>query len=168
MQAKPLYLLAEFDGETQKTLAEYFEVLSQNGFVGSQTKDIPYHFTLGSRGVEFENQLLDALEKICPETAAVDVNLDHIGLFGLNVLFIAPGMNCELLKLQRSFFPDCDCDDDCSAWTAHATLLIDEPEIILRALPLVAKNFKPMKARIESVAICEFFPARLIARYFLR
>jgi len=165
MQDKALYLLAEFDGETQKPLAEYFEVLSQNGFVGSQTKDIPYHFTLGSRGVEFENQMLDALEKICPETAAVDIHLDHIGLFGLNVLFAAPGMNCELLKLQQSFFPDCG---DCSAWAAHATLLIDEPEIILRALPLVAKNFKPMKARIESVALYEFFPARLIARYFLR
>lgn len=66
----------------------------------------------------------------------------------------------ELLKLQQSFFPD--CGNGYHFWAAHATLLIDEPNMILKALPIVGENFKPFTARIESVALYEFFPARFI------
>ena len=160
MQEKFLCIIATFDKETQNILAGYYDILVQNGFTGNQTKNIPYHFTLGSYGVDCEKQLIDELDKICGETNRFEINLGYIGLFGLKVLFVAPNMNSELLKLQQSFFPD--CGNGYHPWAAHATLLLDEPEIIMKALPIVAEHFKPFKARIESVALYEFFPAKLI------
>jgi len=178
MTEKALYLLAKFDNQTQNVLGDYYDALYQNGFVGSQTKNIPYHFTLGSRSVDIENETMAELEKVCAGTPCFDINLAHIGLFGLDVLFISPAMNFELLKLQQAFFPG--CGNGCHPWitkqaqrqfrypwAAHATLLIDEPETIQKAIPIVAGNFKPFNARIESVLLYEFFPARFIGEYKL-
>jgi 2'-5' RNA ligase len=166
MPDKALYLLAVFDGEAQEILAGYYRILQENGFVGSQTKGVPYHFTLGSCGVEREKELVEKLGEVCAETDAFGVDLAHIGLFGLNVLFIAPAMNAGLLGLREAFFPNVDSGEP--PWVAHATLLIDTPEATLRALPLVAGSFKPFKARIESVALYEFFPARMVGECGLK
>jgi 2'-5' RNA ligase len=160
MNNKSLYLLAQFDKKTQQILTGYDDILRQNGFVGNQTRNIPYHITLGERDTNCEDQLIDELKKICAGTACIDIHLSHIGLFGLGVLFISPDMNFELLTLQQKFFPH--CGNGAYNWTAHATLLIDEPERILNALPIAAKNFTPFKARIESIALYEFFPIRFI------
>ncbi|MCE5235377.1 MAG: 2'-5' RNA ligase [Clostridiaceae bacterium] len=160
MKDKFLCLLAQFDKETQEVLAGYYDILQQNGHIGNQTKSIPYHFTLGKKDIDREKQLMDDLDKICANTACIDIHLSHIGLFGLDVLFIAPDMNFELLTFQQKFFPH--CGNGAYNWTAHATLLIDEPEGILKALPIAAKNFKPFKARIESIGLYEFFPMRFI------
>ena len=160
MKNKFLCLLAQFDKETQKTLAGYYDTLKQNGFIGNQTKNVPYHFTLGKKDIDCEEQLIRELGDICETQACIDIHLSHIGLFGLGVLFIAPDMNFELLTLQQKFYP-C-CGNGAYNWTAHATLLIDKPEVILEALPVAAKNFKPFIARIESVGLYEFFPMRFI------
>lgn len=165
MKDKYLYLLAQFDKKTQETLTGYYDILRQNGFTGNQTKDIPYHFTLGKIDVECEKQLIEDLDKICANTACIDIHLSHIGLFGLNVLFIAPDMNFELLTLQQKLFPR--CGSGAYNWTAHATLLIDEPEKILKALPILAKNFRPFIARIESIGLYEFFPTLFIKEFTL-
>ncbi len=96
MDNKALYLLAHFDEETQNILSGYYKILQQHGFSGKQTKNIPYHFTLGSREVAQKDELLQKMRDICLKTNAIDIGLSHIGLFGLNVLFIAPNMNFEL------------------------------------------------------------------------
>jgi len=77
MQEKALYILANFDEETQKTLAGYYDILQQSGFSGSQTRDIPYHFTLGSKNIKEEIDL----ERICEDTPCIEINLAHIGIF---------------------------------------------------------------------------------------
>lgn len=160
MKDKFLCLLAQFDKETQEKLNGYYSILQQNGFVGNQTKNIPYHFTLGSKDVDCQKQLIDDMDKICISTACIDIHLSHIGFFGLDVLFIAPDMNFELLAFQQKFYPH--CGNGAYNWTAHTTLLIDEPEQVLKAFPIVVKNFKPFIARIESLGLYEFFPTRLI------
>ncbi|MCL2387564.1 MAG: 2'-5' RNA ligase family protein [Defluviitaleaceae bacterium] len=165
MQDKALYLIAIFDNKTQNKLAEYYDVLCQNGFVGSQTKNIPYHLTLGSRSIDSENQTINDLEEVCSNIHSFEINLAHIGLFGLKVLFISPNMNFELLKLQQSFFPD--CGNGHHPWSAHVTLLIDESETILKALPIVAENFQPFKARVEGIELYEFFPRRFVKAFDL-
>ncbi len=123
MKDKFLCLLAQFDIETQKILIGYYDILRQYGFVGNQTKNIPYHLSLGNKDINCEKQLIDDLDKICANTACIDIHLSHIGLFGLGVLFIAPDMNFELLTFQQIFFPH--CGNSAYNWTAHATLLID-------------------------------------------
>ena len=165
MQDKALFLLATFDDQTQNKLAAYYDLLYKNGFIGSQTKNIPYHFTLGSMNIDCESQTID-LKKICADTRKIEINLAHIGLFGLNVLFISPNMNFELLTLQQSFFPA--CGNGYHLWAAHATLLKDEPETILKAIPIIAQNFEPFKARIENIELYEFFPLRFIKSHNLR
>jgi hypothetical protein len=160
MNNKALYLLAQFDSNTQDILAGYYETLTQHGFIGKQTKGIPYHFTLGSCGTDEEENLKLKLDEVCRDFKPIEIKLDHIGLFGLNVLFIEPNMNFELLQLQNRFFNN--CGNGFHPWTAHATILLDEPDEILRAIPILAANFKPFKACIESVGLYEFFPTRFI------
>lgn len=160
MADKELYLLAQFDEVTEKKLEGYYEVLQEHGFVGKQTKNIPYHFTLGSYYTDYEEQLIHKMDEVCSNTYCIDFSLDHIGLFGLKVLFVEPNMNFELLNLQKSFFNN--CGNGYHPWSAHATILMDEPEVILRALPIVVDNFKAFKAQIKSVGLYEFFPTRFI------
>jgi 2'-5' RNA ligase len=165
MQDKVLSLLAIFDSATQDRLGDYYDILFQNGFIGTQTKDVPYHFTLGSRSVDYEEQMINELNIICSETPCIDISLGYIGLFGQRVIFVAPCMNFELQKLQNRFFDD--CGNGCHKWAAHATLLLDEPQAILEALPIVTEKFQPFKARIESVALYEFFPKRFVKECML-
>ena len=162
MEEKALYLLAQFDDETEKILSGYYATLEQHGFVGNQTKNIPYHFTLGSVDCCHEEALAHKLECICNTTKRIDIKLDHLGLFGLQVLFIEPNMNFELLALQKAFFKD--CSNGYHPWTAHATVLLDEPNRILKALPILADTFQPMHAQITSVGLYEFFPTRFIKK----
>ena len=74
-------------------------------------------------------------------------------------------MNFELLNLEKALFND--CGNGVHNWTDHATLLIDEPEKILQAIQIVTETFQPFAAKIESLSLYEFFPARLISRYKL-
>ena len=107
MQDKFLSVLAVFDKATQNKLSNYYDILFQNGFVGTQTKDIPYHFTLGSRCINDEEHVINELDRICSETPCIDISIGYIGVFGQRVIFVAPCMNFELQKLQNSFFNDC-------------------------------------------------------------
>lgn len=89
-----------------------------------------------------------------------DIRLSNIGLFGLDVLFIAPSVNHELLDLQQYFNHDFA---DGLEWTAHTTMLIDDHKTILEALPLVTDNFKSFTGKIESISLYEFWPTRFIS-----
>ena len=160
MQDKMLYLIAVFDEETQRILKGYYNILCENGFVGTQIKDSPYHFTLGSCNPDEEVQLISKLESVCSKTSCFDICFGYAGLFGLNVLFIAPNINFELLEIRNSFFPQSGFGFH--NWAAHATLLMDEPEEILRAVPIISNKFSPFKATVERLEVYEFFPKRFV------
>jgi 2'-5' RNA ligase len=160
MDEKVLCVLALFDEATNEKLESLHETLYQQGFIGTQTKNIPYHFTIGTYQTSQEAMLINLLDQVGRNTKYIDLRLNHIGLFGLKVLFIEPNMNYELLDLQRNFFEE--CTKGYHMWAAHATLLIDEADVISKALPIVAAEFQPMHSRIEKIALYEFFPARLI------
>ncbi len=166
MEEPKIYLLAQFDENTQQKLDGIYQNLVSAGLVGKQTPEIPYHFTLGSFETKNEERIIVRVREACKNTSAFCVRLSHIGLFGMGVLFIAPSMNEELMNLFRLFVPEqpvCGCHN----WVAHATLLIDEPEKIQAAIPFAAKTFSPFNARIESIGIYEFSPKRFIASYRL-
>jgi len=61
---KKLYLLAELDDVSQSEIKEIEKIIIENGFIGEQTKDIPYHITLCSFPTEMENYLKDLLENL--------------------------------------------------------------------------------------------------------
>jgi len=161
------YFIAKLDTETQRRMSGYYDALREAGLVGQQTEGVPYHFTLGEHGKEADEAALAArLEEICAKTPRVDFCMGHMGLFGLRVLFLAPCMNFELLRLRQSFFPG--SGSGAHPWAAHATVLLDAAENIQRAIPLLAERFEPFNARVESVMLWEFFPARRIKECYLQ
>lgn len=94
----------------------------------------------------------------------VNIKLNNIGLFRLNVLFIGPNVNYELLNLQKQFQSDFA---DGLEWTAHTTMLIDEPKIIQEAIPYIAENFTGFVGKIKYISLYEFWPSRFISREVL-
>lgn len=161
-----LAVLALFDDETAEKLTEVYETLKKEGFMGTQSKDIPYHFTMGMFKPDQESMLIELLENVSKNTKAIDFRFNHIGLFGLKVIFAAPNMNYEILDLQKHFFAECTKGNH--MWAAHATLLMNEAEVIAKALPIVAAKFTPMKSSIKQLALYEFFPSRLIRIFDLQ
>lgn len=159
MKDKFLCVLAQYDEETELKLKGIQKVLSDNGFVGRQTPDLPNHITLGSFEITEEGILKEKVKTAARSFKSFDIRLNNIGLFGLDVLFIAPSVNHELLNLQEYF--DNNYADGLD-WTAHTTMLIDDHEIIHKALPYVAENFKSFTGRIESISLYEFWPTRFI------
>ena len=79
---------------------------------------------------------------------------------GGKVLFAAPDMSPELVALQSA------CADgrplNGYAWTPHTTMLMDEPEVIGRALPVLMQHFTPLMAKIDRLHLCAFWPTREI------
>lgn len=166
MEDKRIYLLAQFDEATNQRLTGIYNKLVQSGISGKQTQNLPYHFTLGSFDPEYEVQVIQRAQDVCSKTYAFDIHLNHIGLFGLSVLFIAPSMNQELLDLHNAMLPN-EPASGVHNWVAHATLLIDEPDTVHKAIPIVSKSFSSLLAKIDSIGVYEFFPSKLIAGFKL-
>ncbi len=163
MSEKFLCLMATFDEATAEHMKVIGQQLQAAGFSGSQTKGLPYHITLATYDVGQEDLLKNHLTALSIETPSIELDINHIGLFGLEVLFLASDVSSDLLDLQVSVSQNSRVSD--RGWTPHATLLIDEQANIIKALPLVAEAFKPMKAKITGLSLYEFSPARHIGSY---
>lgn len=158
MADKALYIMAGYDENTEKYLAGIQNKLYEQGFFGTHTKNIPQHITLGSYPVDKENELIERLQILAKETKAFDVAFNHIGIFGglnSNVLFVAPDSGKELLELKENF-------GDSFGWTPHTTMLIDEPEVVLKALPIVLNEFTSFCGRVTTLHLYEFWTTRHI------
>lgn len=167
MEEKHLYAVALFDAETERRLAGLYQALVGQGFIGTQTKGIPYHITLGAFAPQDEAAVVRRAREAARTMPAFPVCLSNLGLFGRNVLFIAPAVRRELLDLLQAVVPNGSSADE-FPWVAHVTLLMDEPEAILRAVPLAAEQFMPFQARVESVGVYEYFPERKVGVYPLQ
>jgi len=159
MKDKFLCVMAQYDKGTELKLKEIQKVLSDNGFMGKQTPNLPNHITLGSFDISQEEVLKEKVRKVSEQFHCFDIKLNNIGLFGLDVLFIAPSVNHELLNLHQHFSNDYA---DGLGWTAHTTMLIDDHKTIQKALPFVADKFRSFNGRIESISLYEFWPTRFI------
>ena len=163
---KKIYLLAELDNDTQQTIKKYEKIIYDNGFTGNQTKDIPYHITLGSYSIEYENYLKDLLDKINLKFSEISISYSGFGLFKMDVLFLNPCMNKKLIELydfvkEKSLYKDTDP-------APHTTLFIDNPENMMKILPKIAGNFEKINGKIKYASLYEFFPIRFIKRTELK
>lgn len=156
MADKILCVLAGYDEQTQARLAAIQNRLYENSFTGTHTKDIPMHMTLGTFSSDEEQALMPHLRQAAEQCSPFPVTFNHVGLFGGGkVLFIAPDVSHELLRLKEHFGPS-------SGWTAHTTMLIDEPQTVYQALPLVMKSFCAFAGEVNTLHLFEFWPARHI------
>ena len=157
---KQLYLLAEFDENTQAEIKKIEKIIAENGLSGKQTKNIPYHITLSSYSVDHEEGLKELMDKI--NIQRIKLTFSSLGLFGLNVLFLNPDMNSKLIDLYNCVKENSINKDDYLA--AHVTLLMDEPDNIMKALPRITREFVKISGEIKYISLYEFFPARFIKR----
>ena len=156
MENKFLCLMAGYDDHTEHYLSGIQKKLYAVGLTGQHTKNIPQHITLQTYPTEQEGEVVQRLQKIAAETECFDVCFSHIGIFtGGNVLFIAPDKDADLIALKERFGPSFD-------WTPHTTMLIDEPENIQKALPLVMQAFASFNGKVTSLHLYEFWPTRHI------
>ena len=159
---KKLYLLAEPDDNLQTEFKVFEKIITGNGLTGDQTKDIPYHITLSSYSAENEKYTADLLDKIKKEFSQVKISFSSLGLFGLNVLFFNPDMNRELIDIYNfTKEKSLNREEDLAA---HATLLIDKPDNIIKILPEISGKFKKLEGKIRFISLYEFFPKRFIKR----
>ncbi len=132
-----------------------YALLKTAGFAGTQTQGIPHHLMMASFDPAREEEINHMLQQVCGTTPCFSLPFHHIGLFGLKVLFLAPDVNAELLSLHQKL--SLGQPDGENGWSAHATLLIDEPEAILKALPIVADHFKGFTAEVKVSPSMSFF-----------
>ncbi len=159
MQEKLLYVMAQLDKDTCDKMRSIDRLLCRLGIEVKKPPKVPYHITLGSFPVDQEAEIRSLVEKTCKGLKQFPLSYNHIGLFGLNVLFFGPDVNEQLLKLQRPFE---DKRINLHDWTAHTTLMMDEPDVIMKALPVVAEQFTSFHATVDSVSLYEFWPSRRI------
>ena len=162
MSEKRLYVLAGYDDATEEKLVGWQQKVYDAGFIGTHTKNLPQHITLGSFPVETEAELVESVRKIAAENSRFMVTFNHVGIFGgSKVLFIAPDVNHELLNLKELF-------GSSEGWTPHTTMLIDEPSRIYEVLPIVAGNFQAFAGEVTTLHVYEFWPTRNILTVNLR
>lgn len=157
-----LTLMADLDPESQRTLGGWYNKLQQAGFTGEQTPGLPFHISLACFSLDREAEAVREIEELAGRFSAVPVHISHIGLFaGGRILYAAPDMNPQdLLSLRRAIKTE---TRDKYPWTPHATLLIDQPETIQRALPVLLDHFHPFMATVTRLHLCAFWPTREIA-----
>ena len=156
MSDKALYIMAGYDDKTEKYLANIQNKLYENGYIGTHTKNLPQHITLGSFSTDKEEELKQQLQELSKQIKPFDITFNHVGIFGgSSVLFIAPDPNRELLELKERF-------GDSYNWTPHTTMIIDRPENVIKVLPLVMDEFTAFKGQVKSLHLYEFFPSRHI------
>ncbi|HPF87064.1 MAG TPA: 2'-5' RNA ligase family protein [Candidatus Limiplasma sp.] len=159
MEEKHIYAIAQFDAQTQQRLSALYLQLVNAGFTGTQTKGIPYHITLGTFDVADEALVASRAQAAARNARAFSIRLAFIGLFGLDVLFLAPAVKRQLLDLHQAIVPCGDSADE-HPWVAHTTLLMDTPDVIRQAVSVAAQHFIPFRATVESIGVYEFFPER--------
>ena len=165
MDDKRLYLIAKLDAATQQNLTRLYTALVDAGSSENPKPSIPFHITMASFEPTQEAEVLARTKAVCAKTSPFSLTLSNIGLFGSKVLFIAPAINQELLDLHNALDP-LEPAVGVHNWVAHVTMLLDEPEpAILSAVPIVARTFSPTAAKVESIAVYEYPPARFMGEF---
>ena len=157
-----LTLMADYCEEDQARILQWYNALQQAGFTGQQTEGLPMHISLATFPLDREDEAIALTERVAAQFAPVEADIRHVGIFpGGRVLFAAPDMSDALVALQQA----CGAGDVGGyAWTPHTTMLIDEPERIGQAVPVLMKHFMPIRARIDRLHLCAFWPTREILR----
>lgn len=156
MDKKFLCVMAGYDEATENYLAGIQQKLYDRGYIGEHTKNLPQHITLGTFALEREEEIQELVCSVAQEAKSFSITFNHVGIFGgAKVLFVAPDPNQSLLELKQLFGNSYD-------WTPHTTLLIDQPERIYEALPVVMEEFKAFEGKVTSLHLYEFWPTRFI------
>ena len=155
-----LTLMADLDDDSQAIMSAWYDSLNRAGFRGVQTPDLPFHISMASFPPEKEREAAELTKKAAGDFSSIPVHISHIGIFAPGkVLFGGLERNAELDLLHNA----CETGPDPQRpWTPHITILIEEPETICQALPVLIKSFHPFVGRVTRLHLCAFWPTREI------
>ena len=159
-----LTLMADYCEADQQRLSVWYDALQEAGFRGEQTPGLNHHISLATFRLDEEAEAIALTKAVAARFAPVDVAIRHVGVFpGGKVLFAAPDVNPSLAALQQA------CSDERPLvhghpWTPHTTMLVDAPEMVFRAIPVLTEQFEPFRGRLDRLHLCAFWPAREILR----
>ena len=155
-------LMADYCEEDQERILQWYNALQQAGFVGQQTPNLPMHISLASFPLDKEDEAITLTRRLAAEFGSQEVDLRHVGILpGGRTLVAAPDLRPNLVALQAA------CQQTIVhgyPWLPHTTMLIDEPEVIGQAVPVLMKHFTPIRARVDRLHLCAFWPTREILR----
>ena len=174
MKEQYYYLMALFDEQTDK----HFKLLKQHVQLSTEEPSIFLpHLTLGAYMNVDEEDLCQWVEQQSQKLQQIELNFNHIGLFALKVLFIAPQPSAELVQMHHILHERYDNDYgkigynytiQSNNWVPHVTLLMDESDAILNGLPKINEIFTPFKGCITSLVLYEYNSMRRIRVYELK
>ena len=138
-----LTLMADLDEDSQAILSAWYKDLSNAGFRGNQTPNLPFHISMATFPLEKEQDAIELAEKVAGEFKPFPVHISHIGIFAPGkVLFGGPERNAELELLHNA----CEkASDPQRPWTPHVTVLIDEPATVCNALPELLRQYRTIR-----------------------
>ena len=154
-----LTIMADLDDNAQARMSAWYDALKEAGFTGKQTPGLPFHISLATFPLDKEQEAVAITRKAGAAFSAVPVHISHMGLFaGGRVLFCGPERNPGLDALNAA----CEKYPSKYPWTPHATMLIDDADTVLAALPVLVNHFQPFTANITRLHLCAFWPTREI------
>lgn len=156
-----LTLMADFEQPVQEMMGGWYEKLQEAGFDGVQTHGLPYHISIATFPLDQEQEAIEHIRKLAETFAPIEMHMSHMGIFpGGKVLFAAPEWNEKLRKLREG----CSWEKEVNGhiWTPHATIMMEEPERICAALPILIRHFRPFVGKLTRLHLCAFWPTREI------
>jgi len=158
MKGTFLCVMVCFDPQSDEKFDVIRTSLKQAGFKGRQSKNLPNHITLGIYESDKEESLITRIDEIAESISPISVTLGNIGLFGLRVAFIAPIVNHQLLEIHEALpFNE-------EPWSPHVTMLIEDDEVIVKALRIIKEKFISFEGTISSICLYQFKPTRFILK----
>ena len=169
MEKPYYYLMALFDDQTN----DIFHSMKQ---AIPSSKDEPSvllpHLTLGAYMDVDEFELCEWIDGQCQRLYPIKLNFNHLGLFALKVLFIAPQPSNELVEMHQIIHERYDNDYgeigynytiQSNNWVPHVTLLMSsEPHTVLETLPVVDQLFAPFIGLVNTLVLYEYHSMRKI------
>lgn len=156
-----LTLMADYCEEDQQRIFVWYDALQTAGFTGTQTPGLNHHISLATFPLEQEAEAIALTKRIAAEYSCVNADIRHVGVMpGGKVLFAAPDLTPKLAALQWACAGNRPLNGH--SFLPHTTMLIDTPERIGEALPVLMAAFTPIRAKITHLHLCAFWPTREI------
>lgn len=159
-----LVVMACLDETTQREIKELRRKLYERGIEGYETKDVPYHVSLGSFPLNKLGEIEQAMEKEASVTEPFELTLKSYSDFGGRVLYLRPEESAAISDLRKKF--DCSYADGLD-FVPHVTLLIGEEKDVSKAKEILGEA-PVLKATVTYLLLGRFFPAQYLRRCDLK
>lgn len=164
MTPAKLYLVAHVDSELSARLQSLEREIFPDRASRTETTGIAWHLTLATLEGEITEETINHLRTLASKTKPLRLDFSHMGLFGQDILFIAPTMSQALFELRQEV---CRILETCEAdWVPHVTLVYRRPESIAQAISVISQSL-PLGGQIESLSLYHFPPSERIVHFEL-